>query len=128
MSNWRPYSVRRLVRMVQRWRFRSEFTDYPDDEDCAPFGHAQWRRVRQTLMAEIRPDDVEYDSIWDDEQIPVRVGDLAYFFERCRELERLEDQLMHGSDPECTRHRFNKKTGKMESWGAADDYGPSETK
>ena len=42
---------------------------------------------------------------------------------RYKELAQLQEKLVHALGPPCTIRRFNKKTGKMEDKGLADDYG-----
>jgi hypothetical protein len=123
MRTWtQPYSVSRLLRMISRWTFHSDYTDIEVDEGGLALGWAG-ERIKRILEARREGRPSRYDPIFDDEQALFRIDDVAIIWARWRELEHLEERLICAIGPACNTTRYNRKTRKLDDAGPADDYG-----
>lgn len=123
MRNWeKPYSVGRLLRMIAGWTFHSDYDDLEEDTGEPSLCRAH-RRINEVLCVRRENRPALYDPIGDEERALFHVNDVAIIAARLQELEQLEERLILATGPACRTQRFNKKLGKFEDFGPADDYG-----
>jgi hypothetical protein len=123
MYTWKqPYSVKRLLRMISEWTFHSDYDGLEDVTGEPSLARAS-RRIDTVLEARRDERPATYNPIRDEEQALFYVEDVALIAARLQELEHLERQIGYAVGPPCRISRFNKKTGKFEDLGLADDYG-----
>ena len=118
--NWQPFSIKRLLRMVSGLVFVNEAHELGGADDGEPIIARAERRLDDMLAARRETQPAGYDPIDDDDSL---ISDIAVIMIRYKELVRLEEKLILALGPPCTVHRWNKKAGKMENKGLADDYG-----
>ena len=123
MKTWtQPYSLKRLLRMIDGWTFHSDYDDLEENNGELSLSRAH-HQINQALRTRRDSGPALYDPIGDEKQALFHVNDVAIIIARLRELEHLEHQLILAIGPACHEQRFNKKTGKFEDIGPADTYG-----
>jgi hypothetical protein len=119
-----PYRVNRLINMVLRWSFDGDRLEQLDDSKTGePFVFRALRRVKDVLKKRREDRPADYDPIFDDELAEFHINDIAILTARLNELLRLEERLIQAIGPPSRASHFNKRTGKFEDFGPADDYG-----
>jgi hypothetical protein len=118
--DWQPFSIRRLLRMVGGLVFVDETHELGEADDGEPIIARAERRLDKMLAARREMQPADYVPIDDDGSL---ISDIAVIMIRYKELAQLQEKLVCAFGPPCTVRRLNKKTGKMEDKGLADDYG-----
>lgn len=119
--NWQPYSIKRLVRMLQDHVFVNEAWDWDNSETGGPIIASVEDRIKKMFQVRRETRPADYDPVNDDEEALFRVSDIAILMIRYKELVRLEDKLVAAMGPPSVRVHKNKKTG--EEWREPDGYG-----
>jgi hypothetical protein len=117
--NWQPFS-KRLLRMVGGLVFVDETHELGEADDGEPIIARAERRIDEMLAARRETRPADYDPIDDDDSLISDITDIMIHY---KELAQLQEKLVCALGPPCTVHRWNKKAGKMENKGLADDYG-----